>query len=157
LQLGGVDKHPDTGSPRVMRSLTARPAQQRRFASMLSGLAVLGAGMALRGCCAVTCCGALHCLAGLHCTCAVCMPCCSAPSACALGSSMRSLCWAAKGYAMQASDVHCCHPSSLLLPPCHSCAGFAIGSFLWSKPLVRYRLSKWLGGSRRRTRSVIPL
>ena len=43
----------------------------------------------------------------------------------------------------------------LLLPICPS-AGCGAASYLWSKPRVRYQLSKWLG-SRRRVRGSIPL
>ena len=44
-----------------------------------------------------------------------------------------------------------------LLPPPATCpAGCAAASYLWSKPQVRYQLSKWLG-SRRRVRGSIPL
>ncbi|EFN56559.1 hypothetical protein CHLNCDRAFT_144224 [Chlorella variabilis] len=35
--------------------------------------------------------------------------------------------------------------------------GSVIASYLWSKPRVRYQLSKWLGSSRRRARGVVPL
>ena len=45
-------------------------------------------------------------------------------------------------------------PLLLLLPICT--AGCGAASYLWSKPRVRYQLSKWLG-SRRRVRASIPL